>query len=303
MSYHQPVLASESIAGLAIRPAGIYVDATFGGGGHSRLILEQLGPEGRIIAFDQDPDAAKNVPDDERVIFVPHNFRHLGRFLRLYGYPEVDGILADLGVSSHQFDEAERGFSYRFDAALDMRMNPRQKKTAAGIVNTYSAAQLQEVLGRYGEVRNARTLAQRICAERSAVAIRTTGDLVRVVEPVIRGQRLRYLSQVFQALRIEVNDEMEVLEAFLTQTLSALKPGGRLVVIAYHSLEDRMVKNLLRSGHIDGTVEKDFYGNIYRPFEVLTRKAVRAAPEEIEQNPRARSARLRIGALKEKQDG
>lgn len=303
MSYHLPVLASASIEGLAVRSDGVYVDATFGGGGHSRMILEKLGPQGRLIAFDQDPDAAANVPDDERVIFVPHNFRHLSRFLRLHGHPKVDGILADLGVSSHQFDEAERGFSYRFDAALDMRMDPKQVKTAADVVNTYPAEQLQEILGRYGEVRNARTLAQHLCAERSGLAIRTTGDLVRVVEPVIRGQRLRYLSQVFQALRIEVNEEMEVLEMFLEQTLTALKPGGRLVVISYHSLEDRMVKNLLRSGHTDGKVEKDFYGNIYRPFEVLTRKAMRATPEEIAQNPRARSARLRIGALKEKQDG
>jgi len=303
MSYHQPVLAPESIEGLAIRPDGVYVDATFGGGGHSRMILDQLGSQGRLIAFDQDPDAAKNVPEDERITFVPHNFRYLNRFLRLYGHPKVDGILADLGVSSHQFDEADRGFSYRFDAELDMRMDQKQAKTAAEVVNTYSATQLQEILGRYGEVRNARTLARHLCAERAGAKVKTTGDLVRIVEPVIRGQRLRYLSQVFQALRIEVNDEMEVLDLFLRQTLTALKPGGRLVVIAYHSLEDRMVKNLLRSGHTDGTVDKDFYGNINRPFTVLTRKAVQAAPQEIEQNPRARSARLRIGALKEKQDG
>lgn len=303
MSYHKPVLAPESIEGLAIRSDGVYVDATFGGGGHSQLILEKLGPQGRLIAFDQDPDAARNVPNDERLIFVPHNFRYLSRFLRLHGYPKVDGILADLGVSSHQFDEPERGFSYRFDAALDMRMDPKQAKTAADVVNTYSVEQLQDILGRYGEVRNARTLAQHIYAGRGGGAIETTGELVRLIEPVIRGQRLRYLSQVFQALRIEVNEEMEVLESFLKQTLITLKPGGRLVVIAYHSLEDRMVKNLLRSGHIDGTVDKDFYGNIFRPFEVLTRKAIQAGPQEIEQNPRARSARLRIGALKEEQDG
>lgn len=303
MSYHRPVMPRESLEGLAIDPAGVYVDATFGGGGHSQLILDQLGPRGRLIAFDQDPDAQENVPEDERLVFVPQNFKFLQRYLRLYGHPKVHGILADLGVSSHQFDAGERGFSYRFEANLDMRMNRQDGKTAADIVNSYSAADLQSVFGKYGEVRNARTLAQTIVRERNQRPVRTTQDLLRIVESVARGQKLRYLSQVFQALRIEVNQEMDVLAEFLQQAKESLLPEGRLVVISYHSLEDRMVKNFLRSGHVDGHIEKDFYGHIYRPFEVITRKAVGPTELEISENPRARSAKLRIGALKPEEHG
>lgn len=296
-AYHRPVMAGESLEGLAVRPDGIYVDATFGGGGHAALILGQLGAAGRLIAFDQDEDAAANLPDDPRLTFVPHNFRFLKRFLKLYGIGSgtVDGILADLGVSSHQLDEAERGFSYRFDAELDMRMNRQQERTAAQIVNTYSAEALQHLFSEYGEVRNARTLARRLVEERQLRSIDTVGNLLSVVEPLIRGKRERYLAQLFQALRIEVNDEMGALTDFLTQSLEALRIGGRLVVIAYHSVEDRFVKHFLKTGNIEGKPERDFYGNIYRPFRLLTKKALPASSEEIAENPRARSARLRIG--------
>ena len=295
MTYHQPALASESIEALAIRPGGTYVDATFGGGGHSRLILNELGAEGRLLGFDQDEDALANILEDERFTFVHHNFRFLKRFLRLHRIQEVDGILADLGVSSHQLDVAERGFSYRFDAALDMRMNQQQEKTAASLANTYDADALQDVFSRYGEVRNARTLAQRIVEERRHRPIETIGAFLAVVEPVIRGHRARYLSQAFQALRIEVNDEMGALQEFLEQSLEVLKPGGRLAVITYHSIEDRMVKNFLKAGNFEGRQEKDFYGNIQRPFKVISRKAIVPSEEEVQQNPRARSAKLRIG--------
>ena len=295
MTYHQPALASESIEALAIRPGGTYVDATFGGGGHSRLILNELGAEGRLLGFDQDEDALANILEDGRFTFVHHNFRFLKRFLRLHRIQEVDGILADLGVSSHQLDVAERGFSYRFDAALDMRMNQQQEKTAATLVNTYDAEALQELFSNYGEVRNARTLAQRIVEERRHRPIETIGAFLAVVEPVIRGHRARYLSQAFQALRIEVNDEMGALQEFLEQSLEVLKPGGRLAVITYHSIEDRMVKNFLKAGNFEGRQEKDFYGNIQRPFKVISRKAIVPSEEEVQQNPRARSAKLRIG--------
>ncbi len=295
MAYHEPALASESIDALAIRPEGTYVDATFGGGGHSRLILERLGEKGRLLGFDQDEDALANVPDDGRFTFVLHNFRFLKRFLRLHRIQEVDGILADLGVSSHQLDVAERGFSYRFDAALDMRMNRQQEKAAATVANTYDLDALQEVFSRYGEVRNARTLAQRIVEGRRQHPIETIGRFLAVLEPAIRGHRARYLSQVFQALRIEVNDEMGALQDFLLQSLEVLKTEGRLAVITYHSVEDRMVKNFLKAGNFEGQQEKDFYGNIQRPFKVLTKKAIVPAAEEVRQNPRARSARLRVG--------
>ena len=295
MTYHQPALASESIEALAIRPGGTYVDATFGGGGHSRLILNELGAEGRLLGFDQDEDALANILEDGRFTFVHHNFRFLKRFLRLHRIQEVDGILADLGVSSHQLDVAERGFSYRFDAALDMRMNQQQEKTAATLVNTYDAEALQELFSNYGEVRNARTLAQRIVEERRHRPIETIGAFLAVVEPVIRGHRARYLSQAFQALRIEVNDEMGALQEFLEQSLEVLKPGGRLAVITYHSIEDRMVKNFLKAGNFEGRQEKDFYGNIQRPFKVISRKAIIPSDEEVQQNPRSRSAKLRVG--------
>lgn len=298
-AYHQPVMAAESLEGLHIRPGGIYVDATFGGGGHSRLILEQLGDNGRLIAFDQDEDAARNVPEDSRLTFVPHNFRFMKRFLKLHGVREVDGILADLGVSSHQLDEAERGFSYRFDSDLDMRMNRQQEKTAATVVNSYSQEELQRIFSEYGEVRNARTLAERLVEERQVRPLETVGNFLSVVDPLVRGKRARYLSQVFQALRIEVNDEMGALEDFLNQSLEFLDVGGRLVVIAYHSVEDRMVKNFLKTGNVRGKMEKDFYGNIYRPFRLITKKALQAPKTEVADNPRARSARLRVGEKKQ----
>lgn len=298
MSYHQPVLARQCIEALAIQRNGVYVDATFGGGGHSRLLLEQLGLEGRLIAFDQDADALTNLPEDGRLLFVQHNFRHIRRFLRLHEVDKVHGLLADLGVSSHQFDTAERGFSYRFDAELDMRMNQSGEQRASDILNTYTAEALQTMFSEYGEVRNARTLAQELVARRQVKPFETVADLLAVAEKLARGARHRYLAQVFQALRIELNDEMGALRELLESTLDLLHPGGRLVVLSYHSLEDRMVKNFLKTGRVDGAVQKDFYGNIDRPFEVLTRKAVEPDDDEIAQNPRARSARLRVGARK-----
>lgn len=295
MAYHLPVLARESIQALAIKSNGVYADATFGGGGHARLILQELGDNGCLFGFDQDEDALPNAPDDERFEFVQSNFRYLKRFLKLHGVQQVDGILADLGVSSHQLDVAERGFSYRFDAELDMRMNQQGEVSAADIINNYSAEDLQRVLGEYGEVRNARTLAQRIATERQVRGLRTINDLLTVIDPLIRGQRLRYLSQVFQALRIEVNDEMGALSDFLEQSLEVLAPGGRLVIITYHSIEDRLVKNFLKTGNIQGEVKKDFYGNIERPFKVITKSPIEPTEEEIADNPRARSAKLRVG--------
>jgi len=295
MAYHLPVLARESIQALAIKPNGIYVDATFGGGGHAQLILQELGDNGRLFGFDQDEDALANVPDDQRFEFVQSNFRYLKRFLKLHSVQQANGILADLGVSSHQLDVPERGFSYRFDADLDMRMNQQGEVTAADVVNTYTAEDLQRVFGEYGEVRNARTLAQRLVAERQVREIRTVNDLLTIIEPIIRGQRARYLSQVFQALRIEVNDEMGALEEFLEQSLEVLTPDGRLVILTYQSIEDRLVKNFLKTGNVQGVVKKDFYGNIDRPFKVITKSPIEPSEAEIADNPRARSAKLRVG--------
>ncbi|HHM20465.1 MAG TPA: 16S rRNA (cytosine(1402)-N(4))-methyltransferase RsmH [Bacteroidetes bacterium] len=295
MSYHLPVLAGQSIEALRIKKDGCYVDATFGGGGHSRLILNQLGEKGRLLAFDQDDDALHNLPEDDRFIFCHHNFRFLRRFLRLHGIEQVDGILADLGVSSHQLDVPERGFSFRFDAPLDMRMNQQGETTAADVLNTYSATALQNVFGKYGEVRNARTLAQKIVGLRKAKPLHTVADLLQLVEPLIRGQRHKYLARLFQALRIEVNDEMGALKAFLETARDVLRPGGRLVVISYHSLEDRMVKNLLKTGNTEGKVVKDFYGKIERPFTLIYKGVKKPSPEEMLKNPRARSAKLRVG--------
>lgn len=301
MTYHVPVMAKESLEGLAIVANGIYVDATFGGGGHSRLILEALGDKGRLLGFDQDEDALANVPEDERFTFVQHNFRFLRRFLKLYGIRKVDGILADLGVSSHQLDEGSRGFSYRFDHDLDMRMNQSDGATAADLLNTYLEEDLVRVFSEYGEVRNSKTLAAGIVQARQGKSIRTVGEFLSAIDPFVRGARWKYLSQVFQALRIEVNDEIGALEEFLEQSLEVLKPGGRLVVISYHSLEDRLVKNFLKSGNLQGEQQKDFYGNIYRPFKVISRKALLPTPEEIKINPRARSAKLRVGEKKEEE--
>ena len=300
MSYHEPVLARESIEALAIKKDGIYVDATFGGGGHSRLILNELGEKGSLYAFDQDDDALRNLIDDERFVFNHHNFRFIKQFLRLHGVKQVDGILADLGVSSHQLDEPERGFSYRFEAELDMRMNRQDERKATTIVNSYTAEDLQRIFSEYGEVRNSRSLAQKIVQEREVKPIRTVGDFLLVVEPLIRGFRGRYLSQVFQALRIEVNDEMGALHTFLEATLEILKPGGRLVVISYHSIEDRPVKNFLKTGNVAGEVKKDFYGKIEKLFDIINKGVITPSEEEIERNPRARSAKMRVGARMEK---
>lgn len=294
MAYHLPVLAKESMEALNLQAAGTYVDTTFGGGGHAKIILQQLGDKGRLLGFDQDEDAVQNALPDKRFTFVQSNFRHLKRFLKLHGVKAVDGILADLGVSSHQFDEATRGFSYRFEAQLDMRMNQEDERTAADILNTYSVEELQRVFSEYGEVRNSRTLAQRIVEERHSRPIQTVNDLLTIMEPLIRGQRLRYLSQVFQALRVEVNDEMGALREMLEQSLELLQPGGRLVVITYHSLEDRIVKNFFKTGNTEGEVKSDFYGNIFRPFKVITKNPIEPSEAEIAANPRARSAKLRV---------
>ena len=297
MAYHVPVLAGESVGFLDLRPGGVYVDATFGGGGHSRIILEQAGSKDlRLFGFDQDEAAEANALDDSRFTFVAANFRNLRNFLRLYGVDRIDGLLADLGVSSHQFDEAERGFSYRFDAQLDMRMGTGTDRTAADVVNHYGPEDLQKVLGEYGEVRNARSLALAIAEAREQAPIATIQDLLQVVNPWVRGQRPRYLAQVFQALRIEVNDEIGALSDLLAQATDLLIPQhGRLSVISYHSLEDRITKNYLKTGNAEGSVTKDFYGKIDRPYKILTKKPVLPNAEETQQNSRARSAKLRAG--------
>ena len=293
MEYHEPVLLEESIEWLAIRRDGTYIDATFGGGGHSRRILEVLGDKGRLYGFDQDEEAIPNIPKDERFTFVHHNFRYMKRFLRFHGVERVDGILADLGVSSHQFDRPERGFSYRFDSPLDMRMNRHLPRTAADLLNDYEADRLQDIFSRYGQVRNARTLARAIVEARERRLFSKVSDLLELLDALVRGARQRYMAQVFQALRIEVNDEMGALREFLQQSVQYLKPGGRLVVISYHSVEDRMVKNTMKTGGVEGRASKDFYGNVQRPLRPLTKKPVRPSDEEVARNPRARSARLR----------
>lgn len=292
--YHIPVLAQESVEALDIRPGGSYADLTFGGGGHSRLILPQLGGQGRLWAFDQDADAAANVPDDPRLGFIAGNFRFMRGHLRAAGAGPLDGILADLGVSSHHFDTPHRGFSFRFDAPLDMRMNTSGGRTAADIVNTYTEDELGRVLAVYGELERPYRLARQIIARRGEEPITTIGGLVAAVERhVPEKARNKFLSKLFQALRIEVNGEVEALKMMLEQSLKVLKPGGRLVVISYHSLEDRLVKNFMRSGTFDGQAEKDFYGRTCSPWRPVTRKAVVPGDAEIAANPRARSARLR----------
>ncbi|MFK7810781.1 MAG: 16S rRNA (cytosine(1402)-N(4))-methyltransferase RsmH [Saprospiraceae bacterium] len=294
MEYHDPVLLTESLEGLITRADGAFVDATFGGGGHSKKIIEKLSAEGHLYGFDQDEDVLPNITEDERFTFLHYNFRYLQRVLRLHGIEKVDGILADLGVSSHQFDDASRGFSYRYEAELDMRMDQQQTITASTILNTYEANTLQNIFSKYGEVRNAKTLAQAIVQARDKKPILTTGDFMLILDNVIRGSKMKYLSQVFQALRIEVNDEMGALQDFLKGSLEVLKPGGRLVVISYHSLEDRMVKQFLRSGNVEGEIQKDFFGNIHRPFKLISKKAIVPTAEEIKRNPRARSAKMRV---------
>lgn len=292
--YHIPVLLEDSVLGLNIKPGGTYVDVTYGGGGHSNLILQQL-TGGKLIAFDQDEDALQNLIPDERLIFVNHNFRYIRNFLRFYGIKKVDGILADLGVSSHDFDEADRGFSFRFEGKLDMRMNQKASLDAAKIVNEYDEAKLGTIFRDYGEVKNWRNLASTIAASRQPGGVTTIGQFLQVISSCVPAKiEKKYLAQVFQSLRIEVNNEMGVLGDFLESTIDLLNPGGRLVVIAYHSLEDRLVKNFVRSGRLDGSREKDFYGNYHVPFELITRKAIVPEDDEIEKNPRARSAKLRI---------
>jgi 16S rRNA (cytosine1402-N4)-methyltransferase len=294
-NYHTTVLLNEAVDALALQPEGIYVDATFGGGGHSRLILRGLGADGKLFGFDQDEDVRPNlVTGDARFTFINHNFRELKRMLRFEAVRSVDGILADLGVSSHQLDEGERGFSYRFDAALDMRMNQSEGKTAADVLNKYTAADLQRILSEYGEVRNARTLAHALVSNRAAKPFQNISDLLAVSDPLSMGDKMRYRSQLFQALRMEVNDEMGALRDFLTQSLEVLKKGGRLAVITFHSIEDRLVKNFMKSGNFEGNLESDFYGNITRPFTVITKKPTEPTAEEVKNNPRSRSAKLRI---------
>lgn len=296
MAYHVPVLLKESIEGLNIQPEGTYVDVTFGGGGHSKEILKRL-KGGKLFSFDQDPDAKANAEaiNDPAFHFVEGNFRFMKRYLRAYEVREVDGILADLGISSHQIDSAERGFSTRFDAELDMRMDQGAEKSAKEVVNEYSEADLHKLLGMYGEIKNARTAAHAIVQERINKKINRVEDLKKVLSPYApKGKENKYFAQVFQALRIEVNEELKALEEFLLQCAQVIKPGGRLVVISYHSLEDRLVKNFINKGKFYGEVEKDIYGNYETPFESVTRKPVEPTEEEIEQNSRARSAKLRI---------
>ncbi len=299
-SYHVPVLLSESLEGLAIQPKGIYVDVTFGGGGHSREILSRLAPEGHLYGFDQDADAEHNVPSDDRFTFVRSNFRYLYNFMRYYGRQgQVDGLLADLGVSSHHFDDQARGFSFRFDGDLDMRMNTRAGKTAADVVNQYSEGELANLFYLYGELKASRKLANTLVKARAEHPIATIGDFLEVIKPFVgKDKEKKFLAQAFQALRIEVNDEMSALKAMLQGSLRVLKPGGRLVVITYHSLEDRLVKNFLKAGNFEGKSEQDFFGNQQSPFRLVNNKVIVPTAEEIERNPRARSAKLRIAEVK-----
>ena len=292
--YHVPALLNECINGLNIQPGGVYVDVTFGGGGHSLEILKNLG-DGRLVVFDQDITAAENVPDDPRILFLNQNFRFLRNNLKFAGIGTIDGLIADLGVSFHQFDEPERGFSFRFDTPLDMRMNQSSGRTAAEILNSYSATELANVLRQYGELRNAGRIAETLVATRESSPFTLTSDLVEAVKAFVpKKTENKFLAQLFQSLRIEVNREMESLKEMLEQALEMLKPGGRLVVMTYHSLEDRLVKNFFRTGNFEGIGDKDFYGNITTPFILVNRKVIVPGDEEIGRNSRARSAKLRI---------
>ncbi len=295
MNYHLPVMLNECIEGLSIRPDGTYVDVTFGGGGHSRAVMERLGPDGRLIGFDQDEDALANAIDDSRFTLIHENFRYLKSYLRLHGVRKIDGLLADLGVSSHQFDVADRGFSTRLDGELDLRMDRRQEVTAKELVNSADEVELTRLLRLYGELPNAYQMAKAICKARAEKAIETTFDLREAVSRHLpRGTENKYLAMLFQALRIEVNGELEALQAMLQQAVEILNPGGRLVVMSYHSLEDRLVKNFFKTGNFEGKLEKDFYGNPIVPLKLVTRKPVTASEEELQQNNRSRSAKLRI---------
>lgn len=295
-NYHQPVLLHDCIKGLQIKNDGVYADVTFGGGGHSKEILKHLNDKGKLFAFDQDPDTAINVWKDERLIFIPQNFRYIKNFLRMHGENQIDGILADLGVSSHQFDSAERGFSIRFDSELDMRMSKGGKLTASKILNEYSEEKIVELLWEYGDVESSRKIAREVVLKRSEKKIESTEELKAILKMFIpkRDKEHQHYAKVFQALRIEVNDEVGALKEFLEQSLDVLKPGGRLVVMSYHSLEDRLVKNTMKTGNTKGEMIKDFYGNIERPFKILTKKPIEPTEKEIQTNTRSRSAKLRI---------
>ena len=292
--YHVPVMLNECIDGLNIQPNGVYVDVTFGGGGHSKKIVEQLSDKGKLFAFDVDDDAKRNIPDDKRFTLIQANYRHLKRYLKLYGITKVNGILADFGISSYQIDEPTRGFATRFDGPLDMRMNNKEGISAKEIVNNYTAEQLQNILGFYGEVINAKTLANTIVEQRAIHTIDTTKDLVDVCKLVAKGIEVKYLSQVFQAIRIEVNDELNAIKDFLKQSEEVLEVDGRLVIMSYHSLEDRLVKNYMKNGVFEGTPEKDIYGKFEHHLKVITKKPIEASEAEVKINSRARSAKLRI---------
>ena len=298
--YHNPVMLKECIEGLQLKSDGVYADVTFGGGGHSRAILDRLGNNGHLYAFDQDEDAASNAFDDPRFTFIPQNFRYFGNFIQLYHRGRIDGIIADLGVSSHQFDTASKGFSTRFDGNLDMRMCQSNNTTAADIVNTYSTEELCKILRNYGELNNAFGIANDIAMARGNGEISTTQQLVQAVSHHLpKGKENKVLAQIFQVLRIEVNQELEVLKDFMKQCPDVLKPGGRLVVMSYHSLEDRIVKNFMKTGNAEGNAEKDFFGNLLTPYNIITRKPITPSDDEINNNSRARSAKLRIAERKE----
>lgn len=294
-TYHVPVLLEESIDGLNLKKGGLYVDVTFGGGGHSKEILRRMDKSCKLYSFDQDEDAERNIVHDERFTFVRSNFRYLKNFLKYYGVEEVDGILADLGVSSHHFDDSERGFSFRFDGKLDMRMNKRAGMTAADILNNYDEEKLADIFYLYGELKNSRKLASVIVKRRSVKPFDTIGDFLETVKPLYGKEReKKEMAKVFQALRIEVNQEMEALKEMLYSATEMLKPGGRLSVITYHSLEDRMVKNIMKTGNIEGKMEQDFFGNVKTPYKTINNKVIVPDDDEIETNPRSRSAKLRI---------
>ena len=298
IAYHVPALLDETIKGLNIKSDGVYVDVTFGGGGHSREILKHLGANAKLIGFDQDEDAVKNAIDDPRFIFVRSNFKYLKNFLKYHGIDKVDGILADLGVSSHHFDEAERGFSFRFDGALDMRMNTKSSFTAAALLNTYTEEQLADVFYLYGELHNSRKIARTIVTARNSMPFDRIFPFIEVLKPFFgREKEKKDMARVFQALRIEVNKEMDVLKALLDQSIEVLNPQVRLAVLTYHSLEDRLVKNFIRSGNFEGKLEKDFYGNILAPLKAVNTKVIVADEAEVARNPRARSAKLRVAEL------
>ena len=304
MAYHKPVLLHESVEGLNIQPKGIYVDLTFGGGGHALEVLNKLGKKGRLIAFDQDPDAAANIPDDRRVTFIQANFRYLKNFLRYYQVDRVDGILADLGISSHQIDVPGRGFSFREESALDMRMDPAASQSAADVLNGYSPEALTRIFRNFGEIRSTGRLVDVVVRYRRKHALSKVSDLEAALGDLIPDKTpSKYLARIYQALRIEVNQELQALEEMLLQTTEYIKPSGRLVIITYHSLEDRLVKNFLRSGNLEGRIEKDFFGHERTPWRLVNRKVITPSPDEISQNSRSRSAKLRIAERKANEQG